>query len=366
MSSAALRALARAVPEEPEADVVPGAPHPRSVLGGLGHAGPEQAILSALAAGKLHHAWLLSGPEGVGKASFAYRVARYLLAETERGPGLFGETTAETLDVAPESHVAHLVAQGAHPDLAVLNRRYDHKQKRLFTEIAVKDVQDTLRLFERTAAFGGWRIVLVDSTDDLNASSANALLKKLEEPPSKSLFLLISNQPERVLPTIRSRCRRLDFSPLPVADVARVLTALAPEAEGKDEAVARSGGSPGRAFRLLDPGLRKFVTDVEAALAALPSVDPVRIDRIGEGIRASKSGLDLFGELLRALEGDLAQRVRALATGTARPAERLAPAELWAELRREAVEIEAYNLDPRPFAIRAFGALAALASRAAG
>src|SRR5205085_4519174 len=191
----------------------------------------ELAFLNAIAAGRLHHAWLLGGARGIGKATLAYRVARYLLA----GEGRVA-VSQTTLDLEPSHPIARQVAARSHPDLAVVRRGLRKDGKGYSTEIAVEHVRRALELFGSTAGRGGYRICIVDAADDLNASSGNALLKVIEEPPPRSLFLIVSHNPQRLLPTIRSRCRKLMLRPLAEADLRSAIRSLGAPWDGLEEA----------------------------------------------------------------------------------------------------------------------------------
>lgn len=351
-----------------EIDRVPGAPHPREMLSLIGHEAAERTFLDLYNAGTLHHAFLLIGPEGVGKATFAYRVARFLLAEAEREGGrqnaaLFGETRAATLELPANSHTVHLVANEAHPDLAVLKRRYDPKTKKFRTEIGIEDVRDTLELFEKTAAFGGWRAIIVDTADDLNASSANALLKTLEEPPKKAIFLLVAHRPQRLLPTIRSRCRTLSFAPLALPLLQHLVPALSGGAAIDAAALARSGGSVRRALRLADPRLRAYFGLIDEVLAALPKRRHAEIDRIAEATRSGPEGEQAMADLLEELEHWLHSAIRRrVELDDILSASALA--DFWARMSENATRLDAVNLDRRAFVITLLDELATLVSGA--
>lgn len=217
-----------------------------------GHGAAERAFLDAWTTGRLHHAWLLTGPHGVGKATLAYRIARFVLAGGGEGSGggLFGNTGPDKLDVPAEHHAARLIAAGSHPCLKILERLENDKGK-LAKEITVDQVRHLIPFLGTTPADGGWRVVLVDAADDMNRAAANALLKMLEEPPVKTLFLLISHAPGRLLPTIRSRCRRLTLAPLEPASVYAAIQGISPNMASAeaDELVALAQGCPGRALR---------------------------------------------------------------------------------------------------------------------
>lgn len=227
--------------------------HPRHIRPLLGHAAAEAALLAAHASGKLHHAWLLSGPRGVGKATLAYRFARFLLGRPAGGGGFFAE---ESLDVDPQAPAAQLIAARSHPDLLVIERSLDRDGKRLKAQISAEDARAATEFFSLTPAMGGHRICIVDAADDLNPTAANALLKILEEPPRSALFLLVSHSPGRLLPTIRSRAIGLGLSPLATEEVADVVSRLAPGTtpDEVEHVSILSGGSPGRALELLASG----------------------------------------------------------------------------------------------------------------
>ncbi len=218
--------------------------HPRRRHGLVGHQTAENLLLTAHRSGKLHHAWLIGGPRGIGKATLAYRFARFLMQHPDPGP-------AASLDVAPESAVSHQVAAGAHPDLLVVEPAYDTKNKKVKSEIIVADARRAVELVGLTAAAGGWRIVIVDAADDLNDASANALLKSIEEPPQKCVFLLVSHRPGSLLSTIRSRCLHITLSPLSNADTVRVLHEVVDGERDLSAVAGLARGSPGRALELL-------------------------------------------------------------------------------------------------------------------
>lgn len=235
----------------------------------FGHGAAEAAFLDAWKGGRLHHAWLLTGPRGVGKATFAYRIARFVLSGggAQEGGGLFGEPLPpSTLDVDPEHPAVRQMLAGSSPVLKVLERAINDKGK-LAKETTVDQVRALIPFLGTTPADGGWRVVLVDAADDMNRQAANALLKMLEEPPAQTLFLLISHAPGRLLPTIRSRCRRLPLAPLEAADVQAALQIAAPELSSAEieRLVPLAKGCPGRALRFAGLDIQRL----EAALDAL-------------------------------------------------------------------------------------------------
>ena len=199
-------------PQDP--NCVPGAPHPRDTVRLIGQATAEAAFLDAFTSGRLHHAWLLTGPRGVGKATLAWRIARFLLATPDPDPDdMFGVPAPTSLDVDPEHPVARRIAAGAEPGLKSVNRTENENTRRLRDQIVIDDIRALSGFFQLSAADGGRRVVIIDAADEMNPNAANALLKMLEEPPARTTLLLVCHQPSRLLPTIRSRCRTLRLRP---------------------------------------------------------------------------------------------------------------------------------------------------------
>lgn len=220
----------------------------------IGHQAQVAAFKAAFAQGRPHHGWLLTGPPGLGKALFATEAAIWLLAGQPDGPGF---------SAAAESPAASLVAAGSHPDMRRLERVEDDKGK-LRSVIRVDEVRALLPLFRQTPSLAAWRVVIVDAADDMNPNAANALLKSLEEPPPRTLFLLISHMPGRLLPTIRSRCRTLRFTALDDADVAAVLAGAGVEGAAQPALLALAQGCPGRALALANADLAGMNAELQA------------------------------------------------------------------------------------------------------
>jgi DNA polymerase-3 subunit delta' len=337
-----------------EPDRLENAPHPREQIALFGHEAAERAFLEAVGGGRLHHAWLIGGPEGVGKATLAYRMARFLLAQPRAG------APASTLDVAKDHPVQRLIAAQSHPNLAVLRRAAATDKKAASTTIPVDAVRRAMGLFTSTAADGGYRVCVVDSADDLLAASANALLKMVEEPPPRSIFLIVSHAPQRVLPTIRSRCRRLTLRPLAPDDVRRAVSSLGPPwtqqpPDALAEAIAMGEGSVRRTLEMLDETKIRLVRDVSAALRALPHVDAKAVLSLSE-ILARKDGEEAYALALDTVLRWAGDELRGKAgLGAAR----LAPlAEACEKVARAAQEADEYNLDRRPLVISMFDDLA--------
>jgi DNA polymerase-3 subunit delta' len=337
----------------PEPDALAGAPHPREQVVLFGHAAAERAFLDAFSAGRLHHAWLLGGPEGIGKATLAYRIARFLLAHRLGAP-------ATTLGIAKDHAVQRLISAQSHPNLAVLRRAPATDKKVASTTIPVDAVRKATGLFGSTAADGGYRICIVDSADDLTAPSANALLKLIEEPPPRSIFLVVSHAPQRVLPTIRSRCHRLLLRRPSGEDIRRAVESLGAPWSGTqgsifDEAVGLGEGSVRRTLEMLDPDKIRVVHDVSAALEALPQVDSKRVVALAESL----SRKDADGAYALVLDTVLRWGGEQLHRRAALGAARLAPlAEACEKVARAAQEIDEFNLDRRPLVIALFDDLA--------
>jgi DNA polymerase III subunit delta' len=300
----------------------------------FGHEAAEAVIAGAVGGGRLHHAWLITGKEGIGKATLAYRFARLLL-------------TAAGDPNDPANPVFRRVARATHADLLTVEREWDEKRKRRRTEIVVGDARDIAGFLRLTPAEGGWRVVVVDGAEHLNRNAANALLKVLEEPPARAVLLLTCAAPGRLLPTIRSRCRRLPLVPLSPADMGRVLAKALPEQDATSLAPI-AGGSPGRAVLLAEEGgvaIAKLVDDVFRAVPKLPIARAYEIaDRVGRG----EGGYSTFMDLLR---DRLASAVREAARGRDDPLMRVRPlgewGEVWHALGRLQDETERSNLDKR-------------------
>ncbi|HTI65958.1 MAG TPA: DNA polymerase III subunit delta' [Caulobacteraceae bacterium] len=293
---------------------------------------PAAALAAAAARGRLHHAWLLTGPEGVGKASFAYRAARWLL-------GAAGHPAYGPLGTSPEDPVARLVASRSHPDLLVLEREADKKS------ISVEEARRLPEFFANTPALAPYRVAIIDAADDLNVNSANAVLKTLEEPPSRGVLLLVSHAPGRLLPTIRSRCRRLGFQGWDEARLTAFIearTGLAGEDAARIADMAK--GAPGRALALAAGGALAVDAAARRLLASLPQADEAQLVSLADGFRGGE-GAARFALLLERL----AERVRRAATAAALAGETGEGVEAWAGAwgRLDALpgQVEALNLD---------------------
>ena len=249
----------------------------------LGHETAEQTMLAAHQSGRLHHAWLMAGPRGIGKATLAWRFARFLLCGQQQG-GLFGGGAPDSLDVAADAPGRSLVDARSHPDLFHLRRTLNPDTGRMRAEIAVDDVRDLGAFMHMTPAMGKWRVAIVDAADEMNRNSANAVLNILEEPPPNAVLLIVAHAPGRLLPTIRSRCRRLALQPLSDDIVMRLLGDLAPDMkEGERLVLARlAEGSIGRALELAGAGSVELYSEMVGVLATLPDLDIPRLHGFAE------------------------------------------------------------------------------------
>ena len=326
-------------------DTLDGVPEPSEHGFLFGHEATSAMLAGAYRAAKLHHALLLAGPAGIGKATLAFRLAHHLLVNPagERAPG-------SLVQPDPSSAIFRSVAQGAHPSVLHLTRPFDERTKKFKTVISVDEVRRVSRFLSMTAHDGGWRTVIVDPADDLNTAAANALLKNLEEPPAKTVFVLVTHRPGRLLPTIRSRCQLIQLSPLTEQEVSQAFGALGlalpSEPSQLASLLARSQGSVRKAIMLTEYGGLEIADAVDGVLAARV-FDVAAAVRVADAVNG-RDRSQQFGMLVEHLEarlGDAAGR-HALG-GDLTAAERIA--NVWTEFVRKGAEAEAYNLDRRQY-----------------
>lgn len=345
----------------PEADRLLDAPHPRMTPRVYGQQAAEAEVLRAVNSGKMPHAWLLTGPEGIGKATFAWRMARFLLSE-ETGPSLFGDpTTMETLDTPNETPLAQRLRALSEPRLLLIRRAYDPERKRPKAQITVDEVRRLNAFFGLSVTDGGRRVVILDAADEMNPSAANALLKVLEEPPKGAVLLLVSHQPARLLPTIRSRCRTIRLSPLGPEELDAALRQAEVEVDDPDRLSRLARGSVGEAIRLTEGNGLALHARLLKLIDTSPGLDRAEASKIAEeaAARGAEARLDMTVRLIDLALSDLARAGAGIGDGSF---DRLAPgpdaARLWASLQQElAAKIahgRAVNIDPQALLLDAF------------
>ncbi|NNC36256.1 MAG: DNA polymerase III subunit delta' [Acidimicrobiales bacterium] len=295
----------------PEADQADGCPHPREVYDLIGHRSAEQLFAKQFADNKLHHAWLINGPKGIGKATLAYRMIRTVLGGKPNTP--------RHLDVPPEDQKAQRIQSLGHGDFLLIRRPYDEKTKKLRTEIPIAETRKISSFFSRKASEGGWRVCLIDSIDEMNRNATNAVLKTLEEPPEKALIILISKAPGRLLPTIRSRCLNLPLRPVPPDELQSWLdTKCDADATDIAAAVHLAKGAPGKALSLIQ-NAETVLRPLQRFLDGFPKDNLRTLHSISDALAAPSAvvSYDLFWDSLDELIG--AQAIYA-ATGEWRSA----------------------------------------------
>lgn len=281
---------------------IEGAPHPRETLELIGQAAAQTAFLDAFNSGRLHHAWLITGPRGVGKATLAWRIARFLLTTPNPDPDdMFGTPAPTSLGICEDHPIARRILAGTEPGLKSVHRTVNEKTKKLRDQIVVDDVRDMATFFQLSATDGGRRVVIIDAADEMNVNAANALLKMLEEPPARTTLLLICHQPSRLLPTIRSRCRTLRLGALNSDQMAQAMAQAGVDPGAQAAALAElSAGSVGEALRLaLLDGL-KIYSEIVALLGTMPNLDRPRALALAEAAsaRGAETRLDLLYTLI--------------------------------------------------------------------
>ena len=329
------------------------APPPRLTYVLFGHGDAEAALLAAYRSGRIPHAFLLIGQKGIGKATLAYRMARFVLAHPDpAAPEVAG---AASLAVDPQHPVARRIAAQAHGDLLILERT-DNEKGVLRQQIAVEDVRRTIPFFGSTAGEGGWRIAIVDAVDELNRFGANALLKVLEEPPKRAMLFLVCHSAARVLPTLRSRCSVTTLRPLAPTDVAAALAAamqLPADDPQVAAAAAAAGGSVARALALLDEDALELRQRALDELDRLPALDASGLHAIGEAL----AGVDplRLAAFIDTVNDWLARR---LARNTGELGRMARLAEAFERINQAARDAAEYNLERKPLVFSVFGLLA--------
>jgi DNA polymerase-3 subunit delta' len=338
-----------------EADRIEGFAHPRQTFRLTGQDEALGRASRAVRSGKIPQAWLVNGPRGVGKATLAYRIARYLLryGTTDTGP--------EDLSVPRNDPVSLQVAAGAHPGLLVLKRGLNPKTGKMMMETSVDVIRRLSGFFGMTAGAGGWRIAIIDTADDMSNEAANALLKALEEPPSRSILMLLSNAPGKLLPTIRSRCQRLGLRLLSEDVLSSELAQYLPKMSEADRtALAKlSGGSLGAALTLADEDMLALAKDAERLVDQAASPNIRELFALTDRVARTTGLLRAFGSfMVQALEQRI--RARAQAEGGAGMRRWI---EAWEQVRANFDRATGLNLEPRQTIVSSVRAIGLASTR---
>ncbi len=356
--------MATAVEDRPLPDQIEGAPHPSETPVLFGQSRAEADFLDAFTSGRLHSGWLITGPQGVGKATLAWRMAAFLLSQpVVAADDMFGAPPPPTtLDVDDDHPDMRLIRSGAHPRLFTLRRAWDEKGDKLKSVITVDEVRKLKNFFGMSATDGGRRVVIVDPADEMNVNAANAILKLLEEPPADAMILLLSHQPSRLLPTIRSRCRELRCGLLGADDMTAALAQADIHTDAGEALTALSGGSVGEAIRLTNLDGLTVYADLVALFSGLPMIDRPRALSMADKC-VGKAGATRFALTLDLIDKFLIRTARAglqgppaiqAAQGEALLLAKLSPTDLaarrWAQVAQDVSERtrhgKAVNLDP--------------------
>jgi len=277
--------------------------HPRSNPWLFGHCASEQTFLNSWQSGRIHHAWLLTGPRGIGKATFAFRIARFVLSCTNAQPSLGSlENSLSSLALKKENPIFKRVASGGHSDLMILERTFNNETNSRKTSISVEEARAAGDFLHLTASDGGWRVLIIDSADELNLNAANALLKIVEEPPDNALMILTCHAQGSLLPTLRSRCNRIQMDRLKFEDLKNVFEQLSPDIDEDDlKALSYlSDGSPGRALTLAKGDGLNLYKELICLIRQLPNIETPLLHKFGDRIsrRGAEDSFRLAVELL--------------------------------------------------------------------
>ncbi|WP_157017865.1 DNA polymerase III subunit delta' [Mesorhizobium xinjiangense] len=322
-------------------DTLADIPEPSENPALFGHETEQASLAAAYASARLHHGLIFSGPQGIGKATLAFRFARHILAHPDPAgaPPAIG-------DADPASSLFRMIANGGHPSVLYLTRPLNDRTKAFKSAVTVDEIRKVSRFLSMTAHDGGYRIVIVDPADDMNASAANALLKSLEEPPARTLFILISHAAGGLLPTIRSRCQTVRFQPLGDEALSQTLShlGLPVPAQTLPQLIERASGSAREAILLTQYGGLEIAIEIER-LAGEKQFDTAGAWRLADAVSGRDQAMQFAIFNRRALDM-VGARATAVA-GEGRLAEAEALASLWQEIERTIAETETYNLDKR-------------------
>ena len=287
-------------------DKIAGAPHPMLANEIIGHSSQKLSFLRSFASNRLPQCWLLAGDMGIGKASFAWLIAKFLLTTKYQPADLkidLNETNINSILEPQSGSTLNRIISGSEQRVYIVRRGYNEKRKAFFKNISIEDVRKLQSYCSLSIADGGKRIIIIDTADDLNKSSSNALLKLLEEPPKNTIFLLISHQPNLLLPTIKSRCQKLSFSNLDQTDLGEVLTAIGCKIEPSDEVSLSilSKGSAGASCRLINSNCINLYRDILNIASSLPNLNTNKILQLSQNYfaKAKPSEFEIFIEMMQ-------------------------------------------------------------------
>ncbi len=341
-------------------DQLIGAPHPRQSTSLFGHQEAEFDFRQAMQAGKLHHAWLIQGRAGIGKATLAYRFAQMILAR--ESPNILDNSPGQALDYSTTG--AQLIQSNAHPNLLVLRRSWNSKTKKFRTTISVDDVRELQRFLGNTAGMGKWRVVIIDRADDLNMNAANALLKMLEEPPAFCLFLLVSSEQGKLPTTIISRCQKLRLQGLDtptlqacVSHIAEQSQITLPTGEQLSVIFELAEGSPRAALEFTSGRTLEDYHEIRKILDLLPRMDPQAISALAERLSA-RAGEQDYHNFLHLLSSQIAHRIRqGVLTGSGDKHKLAQWTQLWETITLKKNETDLLNQDRGNFILDLFATI---------
>lgn len=349
----------------------------------FGHEAAERTFLEAFDNDRLHHAWLITGAKGVGKATLAWKFAKFLLTQPlDEGPGLFGEALppepSNSLAVDPDDPEVQRIEAGGHGGLRLIERTENEKTGKLRNDIVIDDIRSVISFFSQTSAEGGWRVAIVDAADEMNTNAANALLKILEEPPEKSIIFLVAHSPGKLLPTIKSRCRALKLQALSEESVQAVLAGRYPDL-GSEELVALSRlseGAPGRAIDLVAQEGISLYRQMGTLIAEMPRLNVPAVHQLAGQLAGAKADAQ-YRLFVQIFLGWLERLIRQAATNTSSPdvmegesaqISRISAMagvdrwlDLWEKMGQLIARADAVNLDRKQVIVSLFTSLSATA-----
>ena len=275
--------------DEDEYIDIDGEQSPRLCQTLYGHEETARQFMQGFAQNRLHHAWLLTGAKGIGKASFAYHAAKFILSNPK---GLQPDHFCDDLSQGFLEDIVQLIERGAHPDLFILNRNYDFKTGKFKNDITIERARELITFLEKTPAMGGWRVCIIDSVDEMNRSAANAILKAVEEPANKVMMFLVSHRPGKLLPTIKSRCQKIPMASLDTPTLEDLLADLRPdlEAQPRQATAYLASGSVGLALDIVENEGLDIYRNMVDVLASLPNADGVMLHDLAGRMSDARSG----------------------------------------------------------------------------